>query len=116
VKQQQQSAPCQAPGISSHNKKREEPREPPFLFPFSFFLPPTRRGWVKRDYESRREQSGQRDKSYLASRLNVYRHALEQWPGLHRNFKLSQGYMLDDVILHQYHADTSELPRTRASP
>ena len=50
--------------------KREEPREAPFSF-FPFPFSPTRRGWVNRDYESRREQSGQRDKSYLASGLNL---------------------------------------------
>lgn len=55
---------CVTPGISSHNRQGRAERNP---FPFSpgLFLP-TRRGWVNRDYESRREQSGQRDKSYLA--------------------------------------------------
>lgn len=65
--QQQRSAACHAPGISSHNKTGKS-REKPLSF---FFSLPTRRGWVNRDYESRREQSGQRDKSYLAPRLDL---------------------------------------------
>lgn len=69
VKQQRQTAPCHTPGISSHNKKGKSREKPLSFLPFLFFL--TRRGWVSRDYESRREHSGQRDKSYLASRLNL---------------------------------------------
>ena len=35
--QEQQTASCHTAGISSHNKKREEPRETPFLSSFAFF-------------------------------------------------------------------------------
>lgn len=55
--------------LAATTRKGRAERNPFPFFLFFFFL--TRRGWVNRDYESRREQSGQRDKSYLTSKLNL---------------------------------------------